>query len=273
MNKSLFKMITLIPLLASVFSATGCVNLDGLEGKELFDKLHESITPANQAKLNYDSLFTYYKKTDRDPENKDHIFLFYTGTSFDFSSSIGSVGNGKSPGLLNREHVWPQSKFRAYGNDDYPDTVVYPGPYSDIYNVRPCREIVNQNRSNYPFGEHEGTSEEAHMFDPKYDADSKWDTSDESYRGDLARILFYVAVRYPLVELVDYNTVGGNQMGKLSDLLKWNLQYPPTDKERLRNEEGYKIQGNKNPFVDHPEYACRIYKNDSEDTKRVCGGN
>ena len=60
-------------------------------------------------------------------------------------------------------------------------------------------------------------------------------------------------------------------MGKLSDLLKWNKNYAVQDRERIRNEGAQSLQGNRNPFIDHPEYACRIWGNTNSTTRQICG--
>ena len=72
-------------------------------------------------------------------------------------------------------------------------------------------------------------------------------------------------------------------MGKLSDLLEWNLAYLPTTSstastayrvEQNRNEVIYShpdLQGNRNPFIDHPEYACRIWGGTNSTTRQICG--
>ena len=59
-------------------------------------------------------------------------------------------------------------------------------------------------------------------------------------------------------------------MGKLSDLLKWNINYPVLDREKTRNEGAEYLQGNRNPFIDHPEYACKIWGNTNSTTKSIC---
>ena len=82
-------------------------------------------------------------------------------------------------------------------------------------------------------------------------------------KGDIARILFYMDVRYeggdddePDLTIVEYvNTYPNPEIGKLSTLILWHLQDPVDDFELNRNEAIYGIQGNRNPFIDHPEYV------------------
>ena len=64
-------------------------------------------------------------------------------------------------------------------------------------------------------------------------------------------------------------------MGKLSDLLKWNLEYPVSQSEMNRNDGIFleTPQNNRNPFIDHPSYACKIWGNTNESTRSICGIN
>ena len=99
----------------------------------------------------------------------------------------------------------------------------------------------------------------------KYDSDS-WEPRD-SVKGDIARMLFYMAVRYEgdngEIDLELNEKVNNNKdpyMGKLSVLLKWNEQDPVDDLERKRNEVIFtKYQHNRNPFIDHPEWVNKIW--------------
>lgn len=93
------------------------------------------------------------------------------------------------------------------------------------------------------------------------------------YRGIAARIIFYCVVANSSLSIIDSNTGGGSQMGKLSDLLKWNLAYTIDATETRRNSAAQGIQGNRNPFIDHPEYACKIWGNTNSTTKAMCGLN
>ena len=115
----------------------------------------------------------------------------------------------------------------------------------------------------------------------------------EYYRGAAARIIFYAAIADTNLKLIadplNYN--GGNpanSMGSLSEMLKWNLEYLPSDTsftgandlarrtELNRNEviqNNSAGQGNRNPFIDHPEYACKIWGNTNSKTKEICKGN
>ena len=238
---------------------------DDMDSHEVLNALNGVIT--HDKFIPYKNASYYFEKTDADPNVKGNIFLYYTGESYEVT--LSSYGTGDNQ--LNVEHVWCQSRFRCYSNNpnvnDY-ETIRVPTPYSDLYNIRPCMGKVNTDRSNYMYAENveEGS---LNPFDPKNYPGCK-----EEYRGDIARILFYDATRYLKLKLIDSisaSTSNSFEMGQLSDLLEWNLKYAPSEKEKRRSDEIEKVQGNRNPFVDHPEYACRIWGLTNDKTKQICG--
>ncbi len=111
-------------------------------------------------------------------------------------------------------------------------------------------------------------------------ADGIWEAWVEK-RGDVARAQLYLDVRYeggthgytgtsePDLILTDDTSLiaasqtGSNEstayMGRLSVLLQWAAEDPVSDKERIRNEAVYTYQGNRNPFIDHPEWIKCIF--------------
>lgn len=63
----------------------------------------------------------------------------------------------------------------------------------------------------------------------------------------------------------------GNKMGKLGDLLQWNIDYPVNQKEIIRNETlDISLNYNRNPFIDRPDYACKIWGDTNSNTKTIC---
>lgn len=170
----------------------------------------------------------------------------YTVTSF----YSGTERKGTSG--MNREHVWPKSRG---GN------LVE----ADAHMVRPTIASENEGRGNSFYVE--GKAKQSGGWDPKAAG------LDETFRGDAARIIFYCAIADKSLTIVDKDddSTGNNTMGKLSDILKWNLQYSVSDREKLRNDGAQSLQGNRNPFLDHPEYACRIWGSTNSTTKSICG--
>ena len=160
----------------------------------------------------------------------------------------------------NSEHTWPRSRgVGSSGPDD-----------ADCHMLRPALTASNGSRGNNPYGTGAGE------FDPNQGAG-------QHYRGEMARTMFYAATRYEGTEsgTVDLELVNGtpsgNQMGDLAELLMWHFDEGPSARERWRNHvlwsnnpaDWYDAQvnpssttyhqGNRNPFVDHPEYVWAIW--------------
>jgi uncharacterized protein YjdB len=159
----------------------------------------------------------------------------------------------------NKEHVWPDSRGGGYVDND-------------IHMPRPTISAENSSRGNSFYVEGLATSN-----------NTGWDPYTAGYseisRGESARIVFYSVVASSSLGLSDQtNILSGapgytTTMGKLSDMLKWNLQYNITQYETNRNEGAQYLQGNRNPFIDRPEYACQIWGDTNDATRQVCGAN
>ncbi|PJA96800.1 MAG: hypothetical protein CO129_04610, partial [Ignavibacteriales bacterium CG_4_9_14_3_um_filter_34_10] len=216
-----------------------------LSGNELRLALNNLIKGHTQ--YTYDVLWGALKNTDEDPNNKNNVILIYSGKSISENSNGGGVDD------WNREHVWAQSRGGFDTN---------PGPGTDIHHVRPEDATVNSSRSNLDFDW--GGNPHPEATGCKYDEDS-WEPRD-AVKGDVARMLFYMDVRYEgengeldlqLVDVVGSTTAG--TIGKLSTLLAWHMQDPPDEFEKNRNEIIFGYQKNRNPFIDHPEYVVKIW--------------
>ncbi|XP_031738395.1 uncharacterized protein LOC101223221 isoform X2 [Cucumis sativus] len=160
---------------------------------------------------------------------------------------------GKPEGW-NREHLWP----RSYGLRRGPSL-------TDLHNIHPADTNVNSSRGNKYFGECQVKSPEC-LKPASKEAASDTESDKEKWappkhvRGDIARAVMYMAVSYGF-QLSDSPNKGNNEMGLLSTLLKWNKGDPPSREEKLRNDRICKFyQHNRNPFIDHPEYAQLIWK-------------
>ena len=275
MKKNILKTILASAILPfALASLSSCsyywrVN-DSMEGDTLKAALR--LTIDHTTPINYEDVAKHYPKTDADPEKARHIILFYTGQSVStLMTDYDYHPYGAGDNDINREHVWPQSRFRIYGalgdNAEKYGKAENPGPATDLYNVRPALGAVNTSRSNYFYGED---------MDTLYDPYTSTEGGQKEFRGEIARIIFYCATRYEKLELTDdyadpTSNIKTYKMGRVSELLKWNLEEAVNEREIVRNDEVEKIQGNRNPFVDHPEYACRIWGRFNDATKSVCG--
>lgn len=115
-----------------------------------------------------------------------------------------------------------------------------------MHHIRPCNSSVNSSRGNKKFGSETNT---------EYYLPYNVNGSGKDYRGDAARIIFYMMVRY--TEADSYGFIAVAESKEL--LLEWNELDPVDDLERARNEAVYKIQGNRNPFIDNEYYAEAIW--------------
>ena len=201
--------------------------------------------------IGYNNFKNYVLQTDGDPTNSNNVIAYYSGTSVAYPGNFG--------GAVNREHVWPNS--RGGGTVD-----------ADIHMPRPALVAQNGSRGNSFFVE--GMKHNSNGWDPAMESFGL-----EKYRGDAARIIFYCMVANANLNLIDLTTLPNSDpgyattLGKLSHLLRWNLEYPVAETEIQRNEAiaDSSVQGNRNPFIDHPEYACKIWGDYNNDTKAVCG--
>ncbi len=261
----MFKLFS--PLLL-IFTLTGQAptgyydSAEGLEGEALRSALHNIID--NHQVQSYSSLHTYFVSTDAKPDGT--VWDMYSdipgGTPpyvYHFVSS-DQCGNYNSEGdCYNREHSWPKSWF----NNASPMK-------SDLFHVYPTDGYVNGQRGNYPYGEVNSPSWTS-MNGSKRGSNSYpgysgvvFEPIDE-YKGDLARTYFYMSVRY-YTEDSSWDSNGMVDGADLlpwaaSMLLEWHHSDPVSEKETDRNNAVYTIQNNRNPFIDHPEWADCIWGN------------
>ncbi|MCK5396977.1 MAG: endonuclease [Thermoplasmata archaeon] len=216
----------------------------GKVGDDLKDALH--IIIRNHTEKSYDNLWTILPESDEDPNNSDNFILLYTGRSIPKTSVYPD---------WNREHVWAKS------HGDFSET---PPAGTDAHHLRPSDVSVNSDRGNLDFDN--GGVQNSEATECYSDSDS-WEPRD-AVKGDIARMMFYMATRYDGdswdnvgldLELVDYVPTSGSIFGKLSTLLEWHINDPVDDIDRHRNEIVYSNQNNRNPFIDHPEYVDSIW--------------
>jgi endonuclease I len=211
------------------------------------------IIPYTDNKVSMD-VWRALQKTDEDPNNSSNVILLYTGRSIPKSH----MSKNNQPDYWNREHVWAKSRgFGGSPSTSKPASV-------DIHHLRPTDASVNSARGNKWFDDGGAPHAEATLC--KTDSDS-WEPRD-AVKGDVARMLFYMVVRYESkaddgVDLELTNNPQDNEdpnHGILSTLIKWHKADPVDAFEKKRNDVIYSIQGNRNPFVDFPDFANYIFK-------------
>lgn len=156
-----------------------------------------------------------------------------------------------------REHIWPNSRLGLDRVNESNRTIA-----SDLHNLRAITPRVNSSRSDrfYSDGSGEYTTTDDGGFYPGDD-----------HKGDVARIILYMAVMYDeliltddldaLLDETDHYTPAGARMGQLNLLLRWHKQDPVDAFEQQRNQAIYEAQGNRNPFIDKPEFVHLIWEN------------
>lgn len=228
-----------------------------LTGMHLKAALHEIIKGHTQFPYTATGtdVWDILKETDRDTANPENVILLYSGWSVNAAQEYNNA-NGWT-----REQVWAKS----HGNFN-----TGKGVGTDVHHVRPVDLSVNSARNNKDFDWGGSLYIDGDGPTQCYsDADS-WEPRD-AVKGDIARMLFYMAIRYegdngePDLELIDdvntdvLNEPGKGYHGKLSALLEWHKIDPVDSFEIRRNEVIYSYQNNRNPFIDHPEFADKIW--------------
>lgn len=260
--KKLFSFALLLSLALASLSAQEpqgyYQSAEGLKQKALLQELCDIVGPHTQ--LSYKEVWSAYYDTDIRPGTSDRIWDMYSSTS-DFRVGDDQCGNYTKEGVCyNREHSMPKSWF----NDAYP-------MYSDVFHLYPTDGYVNGRRSNFPFGETDGETYTSNGGTSKVGSctfsgysGTVFEPADE-YKGDFARTYFYMAACYN-DRISSWNSpmLAGNNYPcyttwAVNLLLKWNEQDPVSQKEIDRNNAIYKIQHNRNPFIDHPELADHIW--------------
>ena len=262
MRQNTFSRI-LLPLL--LFAISGSImaqipngyynNATGKTGDELKTALHNIIKGHHV--VSYSGLINAFAYTDCKPNGK--IWDIYS--NYEFSQNTDQCGEYEQEGdCWNREHTWPQSWFNGSTT-----------PRSDLFHVYPTDGYVNAQRSNYPYGEVNHptyTSGNGSKLGPCVTqgySGKVFEPVDE-YKGDIARSYFYMSVRYS-GEDDDWGTSGMTNKAEIKPwamtmLLRWSDEDPVSQKEIDRNNAIYGYQNNRNPFIDHPEYARMIWDPD-----------
>lgn len=265
MKKNLFySFFILIPLFVNAQAPAGYYDAaNNKNGQPLRIALHQIIK--NHTVKSYGSLWSAFHQTDKksngqvwdiysDNPNGQPPYIYHFGT--DQCGQYNQEGD-----CYNREHSWPKSYF----NNSAPMN-------SDLFHIYPTDGFVNGKRSNYSYGMvgasnpwYSQNGSKLGMSDPSIGYSGIVFEPIDDYKGDLARTYFYMSTRY-------YSEDGGWQSWPMANgadltpwaaamLLEWHIADPVSSKEIDRNNAIYEIQNNRNPFIDHPEFADCIWGN------------
>lgn len=247
----------------------------GLTGAALKTKLSQIITNGHQTK-SYDNLYNGYPSTDTDNyyEKDGSVLDIYSENPsgkdpYVYQHGSKQCGSYKVEGdCYNREHVFPQGYFNSASP-----------MVSDIHHIVPTDGKVNGNRSNFPFGK-VGTanfvsangSKRGTSASPNYSG-TVFEPIDE-FKGDVARMILYFATRYESKlstfsdnDILTNTAFPGVEDWELAVLKEWHTNDPVSQREIDRNNAAYTYQGNRNPFIDHPEYVALIWGTTTPDTE------
>jgi endonuclease I len=234
---------------------------EGLFGEDLQQALHSIID--NHNSLSYDELWIAFEDTDPRPDNSNLVYDMYSDNpngSEPYTYTFGSdqCGNYSGEGsCYNREHSWPKSWF----NEGSP-------MYTDLVHLVPTDGYVNRMRGNLAYGEVTQTDWTSENGSKRGYTNAGWTSSMvfepiDEYKGDFARIYFYMSVRYYNEDnsWEENDMVDGSQIKPeaLEMLMEWHENDPVSIKEQYRNEAIYDWQHNRNPFVDNPEFVEYIW--------------
>ena len=227
-------------------------SLDGLADDDLKQALQDIIAnPAVVRAQTYADCVDILKVADQNPENSNQVWLVYLEqgrAKLDFQTTSNNVGT------WNREHTFPRSRAGYFsieedeiadGIDVYWETKADSLRHgnSDAHALRAVDGPENSSRGNQFYGEYNGPTGTLGGF-----------------KGDVARGVFYLAVRYNGLEIVNgYPDGMVGQFGDLDTLLEWHRNDPPDDFEMNRNNVVYNWQFNRNPFVDQPDLIEYIW--------------
>ncbi|PZX17418.1 endonuclease I [Breznakibacter xylanolyticus] len=254
--KHLYLLLWSLPLLTwAQIPQNYYLNADGKTGDELKAALYNIIKGHTTYPYTSSSTDTWdiLKESDRDPDNAENVILLYSALSVNAAQEYNSAKG------WTREHVWAKSRG-DFGTSQ--------GAGTDCHHLRPENDNINSTRSNLYFDEGGSVVKYNNVATGCYKNSARYTFEPrDAVKGDVARMILYMAVRYegkngePDLELTESIFGDGDKqpfMGVKSTLLKCHAQDAVDDFERNRNEVVYKYQKNRNPFIDHPEFATAI---------------
>ncbi|WP_297868496.1 endonuclease [uncultured Flavobacterium sp.] len=237
-------------------------SLEGLAGNALKQELQNIIANPTVVRLHsYADIWEILKSSDRNPQNNNQVWCIYTEVPY---AKLDQQNTSSIVGKWNREHIFCQSRggFEV-ANGDTADGINVWLPtsasntvdgVSDAHHIRAVSGQENSSRNNKNYGSVNTSTVYAGP-----------DGTQGSWRGDVARSLFYMAVRFESLNVVNGDPIelsSGNpsyQIGDLATLLTWNTSDPRDDFEMNRNNYIYTWQMNRNPFIDYPSLADYIF--------------
>lgn len=256
-------------------------SINGLTGAQLKAELNDIITGHTEYPYtdSETDVWDILRAADEDPDNPDNVIMFYSGFSLPKDCQDSSnppdycdrTIEGEDVQEWNREHIWSKSRG-DFEIKEGTTSVLDMGAHTDAHHLVAAERTMNSLKNNRHFEDcHDGDDENVveRAFGNSTCNDWEFEPRDE-VKGDVARMIFYMAVRYEGEEgdLVDLEVVDDPdsnkslklaEYGDLDDLLRWHMEDPVSEKEIERNQIVYGFQNNRNPFIDMPELVELIW--------------
>ena len=238
-------------------------SLEGLSGAALKQAVQDIIANPLVRLHSYADIWDIIRTADQNPANSNQVWCMYIESPMaKLDQQVGSSIVGK----WNREHIFCQSRggFEVSSNDSADGINFWSSTsaasvvdgVSDAHHIRAENGQENSSRNNKNFG----TTTSATVYAGPSNSQGSW-------HGDVARSLFYMAVRFNGLNVVNGDpseylpstTTSSGNIGDLATLLNWNTTDPRDDFEMNRNNYIYTWQMNRNPFIDYPLLANYIF--------------
>ena len=239
-------------------------SLEGLSGAALKQALQDIIANPSEVHLHsYADMWDIIRTADTNPLNSGQIWDMYLEAPM---SKIDQQSGSSIVGKWNREHIFCQSRggfnvalgdyaegIGVWNNTSAASTI---DGVSDAHHIRAENGQENSSRNNKNYG----TVNSATVYAGPVGTQGSW-------HGDVARSLFYMAVRFNGLNIVNgdpseylpSSTIGSGNIGDLATLLSWNVSDKRDDFEMNRNNYVQTWQHNRNPFIDYPLLADYIF--------------
>ncbi len=232
--------------------------LDGLANTALRQAIQDIVADENTVRAQtYTDIIEILKTADQNPVNSNQVWLAYTeqgSAKLDYQTTSTNVGK------WNREHTFPRSRGgffsieaddEANGINNYwttkADSLRHAN--SDAHAIRATDGPENSSRGNQHYGQYNGPTGNL-----------------GSFKGDVARSVLFLDIRYNGLEIINGFSSNVGQLGDLATLLNWHRNDPPDDYEMNRNNVIYTWQFNRNPFIDNPDLVEYIWGNNVGNT-------
>jgi hypothetical protein len=232
--------------------------LEGKSGATLRQAIQDIISNPNIVRVqNYGDAYNVLKDADQNPENSGQVWMIYDEQPI---SKIDYQTDNSIIGKWNREHIYCQSRLgipSTFIPNAIPDGINawrlttgssdIEASHDDTHHLRAVGGQENSTRNNRNYGvDYNGPSGNI-----------------GSWRGDVARAIFFMAIRYNTLNVVNGDPASSptGQIGDLATLLSWNTLDPADDFEMNRNNVIYNWQMNRNPFIDYPSLVNYVFGN------------